>query len=105
MLKELLEIIKETGFLYKKEISKRLNVEESMVDSAFLSLVKKGYLEETEIDSPPKICLTCPYKKRETQMKIGKIYKITEKGVRFMEEWKNERTKLGEDAEAENETF
>lgn len=84
MLKGLLEIINETRFFDKKEISKRLNIEESVVDSAFLSLVKKGYLEETEIDSPPKICLTCPYRKRETQMKIGKIYKITEEGVRFM---------------------
>jgi len=85
MLKEILGIIKETRFFDKKEISKRLNIEKSMIDSAILSLVKKEYLEEIEIDSPPKICLTCPYKKRETQMKIGKIYKITEKGVKFME--------------------
>jgi predicted transcriptional regulator len=84
MLKEVLEIIKEIRFFDKKEISKRLNIEESIVDSAFLSLLKKGYLEETEIDSPPKICLTYPYKKRETQMEIGKVYKITEKGIRFM---------------------
>ncbi|MHC1604595.1 MAG: hypothetical protein ACXQTP_01300 [Candidatus Methanofastidiosia archaeon] len=43
MLKEVLEIIKDTRFLDKREISKKLNIEETIVESAILSLVKKGY--------------------------------------------------------------
>lgn len=61
MLKDILKIINEDGFISRPTIARKLNLTEGMVDDGINRLIQMGYLsqEETGFDCSTT-CRSCP---------------------------------------------
>lgn len=46
MLKELLVVIKESSYISKSNISKKLNISEELIEEGFEQLIRMGYIKE-----------------------------------------------------------
>ena len=84
MLKELLTAIKESDYISKSNISKRLKISEELVEEGFEQLIRMGYIEEDTRGIKCDIgCGSCPYAEACDKMPIKTIM-ITEKGERLL---------------------
>lgn len=84
MLKELLIVIKNSDYISKSNISKKLEISEELVEGAFEQLIRMGYIKEESSGISCDIgCRSCPYSKSCNQLPIRTIA-ITEKGERLL---------------------
>jgi len=87
-MKEILRVIRDGGLLSKGDITNKVGIQESTLDSIFSLLSSKGYLKK--IDSAkemPRACIGCPISKEcMRKASTGSVYTITDKGKNYLEE-------------------
>ena len=83
MLKELLTAIKESDYISKSNISKRLKISEELVEEGFEQLIRMGYIEEDTRGIKCDIGCGVAYAEACDKMPIKSIM-ITEKGERLL---------------------
>jgi hypothetical protein len=81
LLKELIRIIHDTGFIEKGMIAKQLGFSIETVEDALNLLISKGYLSRDSIDASGGGCVGCS-KSCSTELP-GIVYKLTEKGRNY----------------------
>lgn len=83
MFKEIIETISKSPYLSKKEVGKKLNIEENLVEQIFLDLIRMGYLKKEVCDSS---CNSCPVSnfcaKTDTSIEY---WEITSKGYQLIQ--------------------
>lgn len=85
MLKELLIAIKESDYISRSNISKKLKISEELVEEGFEQLVRMGYIKEDVRGIKCDIgCGSCPHAKACDKVPIKTIM-ITEKGGRLLD--------------------
>ena len=84
MLKELLVVIKESNYIAKSKISKKLKISEELIEEGFEQLIRMGYIKEDVRGIKCDVgCRSCPYSKSCEKMPIKTIM-ITEKGEKLL---------------------
>ncbi|HZK58123.1 MAG TPA: FeoC-like transcriptional regulator [Clostridia bacterium] len=84
MLKELLVVIKESNYISKSNISKKLKISEELIEEGFEQLIRMGYIKEDVRGIKCDVgCRSCPYSESCEKMPIKTIM-ITEKGERLL---------------------
>ncbi len=84
MLKELLVVIKESNYISKSKISKKLKISEELIEEGFEKLIRMGYIKEDVRGIKCDVgCRSCPYSKSCEKMPIKTIM-ITEKGEKLL---------------------
>ncbi len=80
MLMDLLREIGQSKAFSKSQLSKKLNISETMVEDLLGQLIRMGYLTE-DLGSPSceTYCGRCPYAK-SCNINPVKVYNISEKG-------------------------
>ena len=86
-MKEILRVIRDGGLVSKGDITNKVGIQESTLESIFSLLSSKGYLKT--IDSTEKIpmgCIGCPISKEcMRKASIGSVYAVTDKGKNYLE--------------------
>jgi len=85
VIREVLRLIHDEGFINKREVSKKVGVQESTLDRIISLLLSKGYLEVDKkgVDLPRR-CMNCPYSSNCIMKNEEKVYSITEKGRKLL---------------------
>ncbi|HZJ77119.1 MAG TPA: FeoC-like transcriptional regulator [Oscillospiraceae bacterium] len=84
MLKELLVVIKNSDYISRSNISKKLEISEELVEEGFEQLIRMGYIKEDARGIKCDIgCGSCPYAKSCDKVPIKTII-ITDKGERLL---------------------
>lgn len=77
--------MKRDGLLARSSISAELKTSKEMVDDAIGQLLRMGYLAEDKTsEGCADFCSTCPFAKN-CQKEIVKTFKITGKGLSYLE--------------------
>jgi len=86
-MKEILKLVRDGGLLSKGDITNKVGIQESTLESIFSLLSSKGYLKK--IDSAKEMlrgCIGCPISKEcMRKASIGSLYTITDKGKNYLE--------------------
>ena len=86
-MKEILRVIRDGGLLSKGDITNKVGIQESTLESIFSLLSSKGYLKT--IDSTkemPMGCIGCPISKEcMRKASTSSVYTITDKGKNYLE--------------------
>ena len=84
MLKEILRIIDELGYISKSQLASRLNTTEDMIGMGLDQLIRMGFIvEEKEAPSCSSSCGSCPYQKSCNKTFV-KSFEISDKGDNFL---------------------
>ena len=86
MIREVLQLVQDSGVLNKREIARKVYIEESTLETVLSLLVLKGYLASPTSSQkyPPTVCLGCPISRScSSSEKVSNVYVITEKGKKF----------------------
>lgn len=86
-MKEILRVIRDGGLLSKGDITNKVGIQESTLESIFSLLSSKGYLKKIDsIKEMPRGCIGCPISK-ECMQKAStvSVYTITDKGKNYLE--------------------
>lgn len=84
MLREVLRIVAQGGIRTIRELAQRLNVSEELLQQMIEELVRIGYLNPVAGDCHDR-CAGCPFAVECAIGRAGRIWALTEKGVRGVE--------------------
>lgn len=80
MLKEILNIVRNEGYISRSQLAARLNTTSAVIDDALDRLDKMGYLTKEETGSDCSVtCAKCPFAKT-CGKEIVTTFKLSEKG-------------------------
>ncbi len=84
MLKEIIKEVKNSNYISKPNIARKLNTSVELIEDAFTQLIRMGYIKE---DNGPNSCNlqcgNCPYSKSCNKIPV-KTITITEKGEKLL---------------------
>ncbi len=81
MLKDILKVINEEGYISRSQIAKKLNLSPPMVDEGIEKLIKMGYLTKEETGSDcVSVCSSCPFAKT-CGKEIVTTFKISDRKI------------------------
>jgi len=84
MLDQVLRIVVQEGIHTRRELAQRLNVSEELLQQMIDELVRIGYLKSVVGDCHDR-CTGCPFAAECAIGGAGRIWTLTEKGVREVE--------------------
>lgn len=85
MLREILSIIRETGYISKSQIAQELDSTEDLVEMGLDQLIRMGFiLEEKKNTSCSSSCGSCPYAKACNKT-IVRSFELAEKADLFLD--------------------
>ncbi|NLK08424.1 MAG: winged helix-turn-helix domain-containing protein [Firmicutes bacterium] len=85
MLTDILKIIDRDGYISRSELSRELDVYQSMIDDGITELLRMGYLLEVQTgEDCPTVCAGCPFAK-QCSKEIVKTFQVSDKGRHYLE--------------------